>query len=386
MKSIGVVTSSRADYGILKHLIQELNMESYFNVSLIVTGAHLSESFGKTISEIEQDKNTIAKKIAIMGFEKDESTSIIMSNAMVEFGKYFDKNRLDLIILLGDRYEIFAVAIAAVNAKVPIAHLHGGETTIGAIDELYRHAITKLSCLHFTSTKKYRERVIQLGESPEKVFNVGALGVENAKKAIGCSGFKAKEYLSIDSNKPFILVTYHAETLSNFSPEEQITSLLEAFGSFSDMSFVFTKANADEGGVIINDSIKKAVALHPDWYYFDSLGTPYYQLVAQQSVAVVGNSSSGIIEIPTLKVPTINIGDRQYGRIQANSIINCLCKKDSIINAIQKASTKEFKDVVANAINPYEGSATSKQISKIIKDMLLQNKVSVKKNFYDMDG
>jgi len=386
MKRIAILTAARAEYGLLKPLILALKREVFFAVDIIVTGMHLSPDYGLTYQEIEQDGIDIAKKIPlVMESDTAEGISRTMGSALISFGSYFEQNKPDMLIVLGDRYETIAVCLAATNARIPIAHLYGGETTEGAIDEAYRHAISKMSYLHFTSTNEYRNRVIQLGESPERVFNVGALGIENVFSVPLMSVEDLKESLLVRLDKAYAIVTFHPVTLEDSSAEEQTAELIKAVDAFPEMSFIFTKANADAGGRIINKMIDELVARKSNCIAVTSLGMRRYLSVVKHSVVVIGNSSSGIIEAPSLGVPTVNIGDRQRGRLQADSIINCLPKSKDIKEAINKSLSKEFSEKVKKTINPYGEGRVSDKIVIVIKEHLLRGNINLKKQFYDMN-
>lgn len=385
-KRVCIVTATRAEYGLLKPIIQKFIDESEIDTQVVVTGAHLSSEFGSTYKEIENDGIKIDDKIEIL-LSSDTASSISksMGLALIGFADYFEKSKPDLIILLGDRYETLAVAIAAANQMVPIVHLYGGETTEGAIDECFRHAITKFSYLHFTSTEEYRRRVIQLGEHPDRVFHVGAIGIENIINLDLLSRKDIEEYLGLSNGDEYALVTFHPVTLESESFEEQILQLLEACRLMKDIKFIFTKANADSGGRIINYYIDKYSAENSNIISFDSLGQIRYLSAIKYCSVVIGNSSSGIIEAPSFGVPTINIGDRQKGRTQADSIINCEPTTEQIIDAINLSISNNFADKARNATNPYEKSETLSNITKIIKEYIFNEKINLKKKFYDYE-
>ena len=390
-KHIAVATSTRADYGILKPLIGRLKKEKEFSAGLLVTGMHLSESFGMTVQEIEHDGNPIDARLSVLE-EGDlpQDISGTMANTLRSFAKYFSACKPDLLVVLGDRYEILSVCIAAMNEGIPIAHLHGGETTEGAIDECVRHSITKMSYLHFTATEKYRERVIQLGESPERVFCVGALGVENAC----CMPLMAEEALRGElglTEAPYISVTFHPVTMEQGQAEKQVQELLAAMDGFSaehkTVQYVVTKANADAGGRSINRILEEYAENHDNVHLYTSLGMYRYLSSLKYCAFVLGNSSSGIIEAPSFGVPTVNIGDRQKGRIQAESVVNCLPEKNEILSAMRKAMSDEWQEYCHGVENPYGKGDTSERIVEVVKDYLLNEKISLKKSFYDIgDG
>ncbi|WP_070001145.1 UDP-N-acetylglucosamine 2-epimerase [Cellulosilyticum sp. I15G10I2] len=383
MKKICVVTGSRAEYGLLRPLIQKIEKDRDLSLQLIATGMHLANTFGLTYKEIEQDGYTLDAKIE-MNLNSDTSVGICksMGLGMMGFCEAYARLAPDMVVLLGDRYEIFTAASAAMISRLPIAHIHGGEITEGAYDDSMRHCVTKMSYLHFTSTESYRKRVIQLGETPERVYNVGALGVENIKKMEFLSQKALEEHLDFSLNGPIALVTFHPVTLEINSAQVQFQNILRALDHFKALKVVFTKANSDTDHSIINQMIdtyaaqnkKRAVA-------FTSLGVLKYLSLMKYSAVIIGNSSSGIIEAPSLKVPTVNIGDRQKGRVQARSIIHCDHSEEGIRDTIQKVLHAEV-DVKA-FLNPYEKEGTSTQIITLIKEVLSES-INLKKCFYDL--
>lgn len=386
-KRICVLTASRADYGLLKPIIAKLNNVEEFDVKIVATGAHLSPEFGLTYKEIEKDDFVIDKKIEmLLSADSPSSISKSMGIAMIGFADYFEELNPDSLIALGDRYETLAVVIVAMNQRIPIIHLYGGETTEGAIDESIRHAITKLSYLHFTSTKEYRNRVIQLGEDPERVYNVGAIGIENIMNKRLLSREDIASELGVSLSKPYALVTYHPVTLEKNSGEKQTKELLEACKEYSILNFVFTKANADAEGRTINHLIDEYARNCDNIISFTSLGALKYLSALKYSSMVIGNSSSGLVEAPSFGVPTINIGDRQKGRLQASSVINCNATRESIRKALDLASSKEFLDKASKTVNPYGDGNTSDKIIEVIKDYILYDKINIMKKFYDYEA
>lgn len=392
-KCICIVTSSRAEYGILKPLMQKLLLEPQLNIKIAVTGTHLSEQFGNTFQEIEKDGIPIDKKIPILTEENSFiEISKTLASAIEKFAEYFHNTSPDMLILLGDRYEIMGVALAAMNEQIPIAHLHGGETTEGAIDEGIRHSITKLSYLHFTSTEEHRKRVIQLGEAPERVFNVGALGVENVLNTELYSYQELMDELKLDKNKPYALVTYHPVTLEQHSAYQDsllsaLKQLLEALEEFPDMQYIITKANADAGGRKINEYLDQYAKSNAAIHLFTSLGMKRYLSAVKYSMFVIGNSSSGIIEVPSFHIPTIDIGIRQKGRMCAASVLHCNETKAEIIETIKKARQPQFLTLCKQTENPYGKGDTSTHIVEIIKQKLLKDSkesIDLRKKFYDI--
>lgn len=385
MKKFCILTATRAEYGLLKPLILALKKEDLFDVDIVATGMHLSPEYGLTYQEIEQNGIEIAEKIPLqMDSDTAEGISQTMASALSGFGTYFQNHKPDILIVLGDRYETIAVCLAATNARIPIAHLYGGETTEGAADEAYRHAITKMSYLHFTSTEAYRSRVIQLGESPERVFAVGALGIENILSVPLMSLLELEENLSFQLGETYAVVTFHPVTLEISTAEEQIEALLSAIETFPEMRFIFTKANADADSRIINQKIDQFVLKRSNCLAITSLGMRRYLSAVKHSAVVIGNSSSGLIEVPSLNVPTVNIGDRQKGRLQADSIINCPPNSDEIIKAIQESLTDEFKQKAKATVNPYGDGNTSAKIVVALKEYMIDGKMNLKKKFYDL--
>ncbi len=386
MKKVCIITATRAEYGLLIPIIHQVLEDKQLELQLVVTGTHLSSQHGLTYKEIQRDGFTINEKIDVqMNSDSQIGISKTMGLIMISFAECFKRLMPDMVIILGDRYEMMAIASVATVLKIPICHMYGGETTEGAFDEAFRHSITKMSYLHFTSTEAYRKRVIQLGEDPQRVFNVGATGVENIKKIRLLSKEQIEEQIHFRIDDKTLLVTFHPETLEKDTAEEQFKALLTAINELKECKVIFTNANADIDGNIINHLIKEYVINHEDKAIsFSSLGQLRYLSVMKYVGAVVGNSSSGIIEAPSLGTPTVNIGDRQKGRIRANTVIDCLNNKESIVNAIYKALSKEFKDKIKQIENPYEGKDTSTEIISIIKKHFTQNNVNLKKTFYNI--
>ncbi len=383
MKKICVITATRAEYGLLKSLMTELRNEDLFQLQTLVTGAHLSPEFGLTYKQIEADGFAIDEKVEML-LSADTGISIVksMGIGMIGYADVLSKLSPDAIVILGDRYEMLAVASSASALKIPIIHLHGGEITEGAYDDSFRHAITKLSHLHFTSTDVYRERVIQMGEQPHNVHNVGAIGIDNILQLPLISKQELEDTLNIKFKKYNYQVTFHPETLSDISVEEQFQILLNSIEKQKDSFFVFTKSNADTDGRIINQMIDHFVSTHKDiTAAFTSLGNLRFLSVLKVCNAIIGNSSSGIIEAPSLKIATINIGNRQKGRIQASSIINVEVDEDQISQAIQKTQNIQFIDTLKKVNNPNGNGNTTSKIINIIKNVDLKSLVI--KKFYD---
>lgn len=386
MKTITVLTATRAEYGLLSPIIHALIECGDFLVKVVVTGAHLSPEFGLTYKEIIDDGVEIDKEVEIL-LSSDTPSAITksMGLAMMGFADYFADNRPDALLVLGDRYEVLAVCCAAMNARIPIIHLYGGETTEGAIDEAIRHSITKMSYLHLTSTEAYRKRVIQLGEAPERVVTVGAIGIENifGKKLMEKSELEAS--LGIQLDCPYSVVTFHPVTLEDRSAEQQCAELLAAVEAHSEMKYIFTKANADSDGRIINRMISDYAAGHRNVFLFESLGMVRYLSSLKYAYMVIGNSSSGLVEVPSFGIPTINIGMRQKGRIRADSVIDCEPLRENICKAIEKAGSESFRNICKQTKNPYGDGNTSKKVIAAINEMMKPDTVNLKKVFYDLN-
>lgn len=385
MKRICIVTATRAEYGLLKPVIEKIYQSEMAELKLVVTGMHLSTEFGLTYKEIEEDGYPIDQKIEML-LSSDTPTGITksMGVALMGFADYFSVNRPDMVVILGDRYEMLMVAAAAMMTKIPIAHLHGGEKTEGAVDEAIRHSITKMSQLHFTATEEYRRRVIQLGEQPERVYNVGALGVENARKVSLLGKEELEHQIGFHFSKPTIMITYHPVTLEMLTSKGQFADILSVISNHKEISVIFTKANADADGRIINQMIDEYVRENSDRCAgYSSLGRRRYLSALQYVDAVLGNSSSGLIEVPSFHIPTINIGDRQRGRVCAESVIQCRNTVQEIERALQKALSEEFRKSLTMMQNPYEKEGTSDKIVEIISNVL-NNGIEMKKTFYDI--
>lgn len=379
-KTICVVTATRAEYGLLSPLIREVEKSDKFNMRLVVTGTHLSHEFGYTKNNIIDDGFEISEEIDCV-ISNDSPSSIGKTAALALTGltDAFSRLKPDLIILLGDRYEILSAAIAASFCHIPVAHLHGGEITEGAYDEGFRHAITKLSHLHFTSSEEHRNRVIQMGEDPDYVFNVGAIGLDNIKNISPLSREDLQDQLGIKFKKKNILVTLHPETMNPGSSEKNVGILLECLSELEDTFIVFTGTNADSEGRIINKKLKEYASNSDNSIFIDSLGQLKYISMLHIVDAVVGNSSSGIIEAPSFGIPTINIGDRQKGRLRADSVIDVAWNIDSIHYAIKVQSSGVFLGE-----NPYGNGNTSELIMKYLTG-LSWNQIYFHKKFYDIN-
>lgn len=382
-KKICVVTGSRAEYGLLRNVIKLIKSEPTMQLQIIATGSHLVEKFGSTYKEILEDEINIDFKIDILDdVINEQTTSIAMGKVQTEVSKVLQETKTDLLLVLGDRYEILSAVIAALLCKIPVAHIHGGEITTGAFDDSIRHAITKMSHLHFVATEKSKKRVLQLGEKPETVFNFGGLGVDAIKSNEFVSKEEIQKVTGIKFGEKNLLITYHPETMSRKSPREQITILLDALAKKNGINFIFTGVNADPGSNEITNEIKKFVELKSNASYCSSLGQRNYLSTILYCDGVVGNSSSGILEVPTLKKATINIGKRQLGREMAESVISCELDSDSIAKAIDDIYSKNFKVVLSKVSNPYGRGGASLKIFEEIKKTDLGSLVA--KSFHDL--
>lgn len=386
MKKICVVTGTRAEYGLLKPLIKRINEDTDVELQLVVTGMHLSPEFGLTYKEIEEDGYTITEKNEML-LSSDTPNGITKSIglAIIGFADIFTRIQSDIVVLLGDRFETYAAATAAMIHRIPIAHIHGGELTEGAIDDAIRHSITKMSTLHFTSTEEYRRRVIQLGEQPERVYCVGALGVENIKSQTLMEKEELENSIGFSLDKPFVLVTYHPVTLEEDTAKIQFENLLHALSEIGMYKVIFTKSNADTEGRVINQLIDEYVKQNEkNAIAFTSLGMKRYLSAMKYAEMVIGNSSSGLLETPSFHIPTVNIGMRQQGRVKADSVIDCGYSKENIKEAIQKAEQMKKSRHLETIQNPYAGKDTSKNILDAIKIYMSKHSTVIKR-FYDID-
>ena len=382
-RKICIITGTRAEYGLLKPLMDRIINDSDFILQVIVTGAHLSSEFGHTISHIENDGIPVAEKVEmLLGSDTPVGIAKSMGLGLIGLAEAYTRLKPDIIVLLGDRYEILCAAAAALIQKIPIAHIHGGEITEGAFDESIRHAVTKLSHYHFTAAEQYRKRVIQLGEDPNKVFNVGAIGLDAIKSFQLFTRAQLESDLKIRFRKQNFLVTFHPATLELQTAQEQFTELLNALSHFKGTFKIFTKANADTGGRLINKMLAEFVEDHSNHaVLFDSLGQLRYISIMKLCDAVIGNSSSGIIEAPFLKIPTVNIGDRQKGRIKADSIIDCIPEQNVIEKSVRAALESSFRLRLENLKTHYGNGTASDNIVSILKHCSLD----VRKPFHDIE-
>ena len=382
-RKICVVTGTRAEFGLMRWLMQSIKDDPELTLQVIATGMHLSPEFGLTYREIEQAGFGIDRKVEMLT-SSDTSVGIAKSMGLgtIGFADALSDLQPDLIVVLGDRFEILAAVTAALVARIPVAHLHGGETTEGAFDEAIRHSITKMSHLHFVAAEDYRRRVIQLGEHPDRVFLVGGLGSDAIMR------MKLLERPALEASLDFqfgprnLLVTFHPVTLENQSSEQQMAELLQALSELQDTHLIFTMPNADTGSRKLAEMVDAFVATHPNARAYVSLGQLRYLSCIQYVDGVVGNSSSGLAEVPSFRKGTVNIGDRQKGRLMADSVINCLPVKRSITDALTMLYDPGFRVGLANAINPYGEGGASERILNVIKSIALDG--LTKKSFHDL--
>ena len=385
MRKICFITGTRAEYGLLSRLMKMAQDDASTQLQLIATNMHLSPKYGNTYQEIARDGFSIDKKIHILEERKDDANATLksMAKALEGFADAYDELKPDLVVVLGDRYEILAAATAALIERIPIAHIHGGEITEGAYDDAIRHSITKMSHLHFASTEEYRKRIIQLGEQPDTVWYVGAIGVENIKKLPLMDKEEIEESIQFKLDGNTLLVTYHPVTLGAHSAEHDIKEFLAALEERKDLRIVFTMPNSDTGAQAIVDAINAFVANNRDRAVsYKSLGVKRYLSVMKYVGAVVGNSSSGLVEVPSFGIPTLNIGDRQKGRIAADSVCNCDTDKASILQGLDTIMSPVFKQKAAATHNPYDKEGTAQAIFNVLCTYPL--KQLKQKHFYDI--
>lgn len=379
---ISIITSTRADFGLLKNLIFEIKKNKNFSISVIASGSHFSKQFGETYKEIIKHKIKINKKIIFKSIPDDENgVSKVFGECVKKSSKILKKIRPDLLIVLGDRYEILASVISANFLKIPVAHIHGGELTFGAIDDAFRHSITKMSHIHFTANDVYRKRVIQLGENPKNVFVVGGLGVDSLFKTKFLTKKELENKYNLKFKKKNLIVCFHSETSNNHSSKKQIKEILSAIKTLKDTLIIFTMPGADIGNNIIKKEIKKFTKKNANSIFFESLGQVNYFSFLRQVDAIIGNSSSGILEMPYLQKATVNLGSRQMGRLHSKSIINVEINKRDILKSFKKIYSKGFKKSIKKSKKFYGDGRASVQIVKILKNIKLKN--LFQKKFFD---
>lgn len=386
MKKICVVTATRAEFSALLPLIKKIQNDDAFQLQIVATGMHLSPEFGLTYREIEENGFVIDEKVEML-LSSDTPVGIAKSMGLMSIGiaDAFFRLQPDMLVILGDRYEMIPVASCANLFHIPITHISGGEITEGAIDDNFRHVLTKLSHLHFTSTEGHRNRVIQMGEMPERVFSVGELGIENLKNLNLLSIDILAREIEFNLDTDYCVCTFHPVTLEKNTAAVQFQSLLDALETQQNLKVIFTKCNADTGGRIVNQMIDDVVAQNSERYIaFTSMGVLRYLSAVQSCQFVIGNSSSGLLEAPSFHVPTVNIGDRQKGRTRGKTVIDCLPTTEDITNAIDLARTLGFRQSIANETNPYGDGVTSVKMIDILKQFLYRDTIDVQKKFYDL--
>lgn len=382
-RKICVVTGTRAEYGLLRWVMQGIKDDNELTLQVIATGMHLSPEYGLTYHEIERDGFRIDRKVEMLT-SSDTPVGIAksMGLGMIGFADALNELRPDLIVVLGDRFEIFAAVAAAMVARIPVAHLHGGEKTEGAFDEALRHSITKMSHLHFVAAEEYRRRVIQLGEQPERVFLVGGLGIDNIQRLKLLDRAELETSLDLKLGQKNLLITFHPVTLETATAADQMAELLAALGKLKDTQLIFTLPNADTDGRVLTKMVKQFVAQHLNAHAYTSLGQLRYLSCIAHVDGVVGNSSSGLLEVPSLRKGTINIGDRQRGRLQAASVLNCQPTRQSIAAALERLYDTDFQASLSQVVNPYGEGGASEKVVQTIKNYAIDG--IAKKAFYDL--
>ena len=381
MRSICVVTATRAEYGLLRPVVQKLAASADLQLRLVVTGAHLCPRLGQTVTEIEKDGFAIDARLPIFTDDAAEPVAQTIARTLTVFDEYFAQNTPDCLLVLGDRFEIFAVATAAAARHIPIAHISGGDVTLGAADEYYRHCISKMAAVHFASCADSAARLVRLGETPDRVFCVGGLGDENIRTLPKLSREALCASTGFALMQPFALVTYHPETSADAgSPAAQSQALCRAMEAVPGIFWLMTGSNADAGGQVCSDTLRAFAAAHPDRAGFvQNLGLQRYLSAMQYASLVAGNSSSGVVETPTFQVPTVNIGKRQAGRLVCANVLGCAPDADAIAETMRKALSPEFAAIAATAKSPYNGGDTSAKICAVLRSF----DFSAPKSFYD---
>ncbi len=382
-RKVCVVTGSRAEYGLLRWVMEGIRDSATLELQVIVTGMHLAPRFGSTSNEIERDGIAIDLKVDLE-LDSDTPTGIAksMGLGLAKFGVALDELKPDVMVVLGDRFELLVAVAAAQVARVPVAHLHGGELTAGAFDDAFRHAITKMSHLHFVAAEAYRKRVIQLGEQPSTVFLVGGLGLDGVRRIELLDRAALESELEFTLAARNLLVTFHPVTLDEDAGKAQMTELLAALDEVADTNIIFTMPNADTGGSELAGMVEKYVATRPHARAYVSLGQLRYLSCIAQADAVVGNSSSGLIEAPAFRKGTVNIGDRQSGRLRAASVIDCEPNRKAIVAAVEQIYSPRFREKLASVVNPYGEGGASEKIVKVLEEIPLEG--ILKKSFYDL--
>lgn len=384
-RKICVVTGTRAEYGLLRWVMEGIREAPELELQVIATGMHLSPEFGLTYREIEKNGFRIDRKVEML-LSSDTSVGLAksMGIGLIGFGEVLQQLQPDMMLVLGDRFEIFSAVTAAMVARIPVAHLHGGEASEGSIDEPIRHSITKMSHLHFVATDEYRKRVIQLGEHPDRVFTVGGLGIDNIKKLSLLDRSALQVSLDFELGLKNLLITFHPVTLEDKTSAKQMMDLLSALDELEDTNFIFTLTNADTDGRVIIEMINEYVASHSNARAYTSLGQLRYLSCIEHVDGVLGNSSSGLLEVPSFAKGTINIGDRQRGRIKAESVIDCSPDRESIAVALKKLYSKEFQLILKTVQNPYGEGGASDRVVKALREIPLEG--ILKKRFFDLNS
>lgn len=386
MNKVAVVTATRAEYGLLAPVLKELRKyeSEELKIELIVTGTHLSESYGNTAVEIKADGMRMDHVVEISVASATEiDISRNQAAALLKFTELFMEQSYNAVLLLGDRYETLSIAIAAGNTRTPVFHLCGGDTTEGILDEWIRHAITKISYLHFVTNQESKKRVIQLGEHPDRVFNYGSTSIDNILKLADMTKREALSAIGLKECR-YAIGTYHPVTMEGGNVEEPIACFTKVMENFPDIHFIITKSNADQGGARINELLDEAKKRVSNMDVFTSLGVRRYLSLMKHAEFVIGNSSSGIIETPAFHVPTVNIGDRQRGRLQSESIINCAMDTESICKAIEIALSDRHRAICKAIVSPYGDGHSAERIAKKVLETI-NERIDLKKSFYDLD-
>jgi GDP/UDP-N,N'-diacetylbacillosamine 2-epimerase (hydrolysing) len=382
-RKICVVTGARSDFGLLRFLMEDVKECPSLELQVIVTGMHLLQEFGSTYIEVEKCFDVDYKVDTLLTSDTPVAITRSMGYGLIGMADAFDKLSPEIVVLLGDRFEILPAAIAAVMKKIPLAHIHGGETTEGAIDESLRHAITKLANIHFVAAESYRRRVIQMGESPERVFMVGGLGVDAIDRITFLERAELEKRLNLTFNKRNLLITFHPATLESESSAVQMQAVLDVLDGLTNTSLIFTFPNADTGGRNLMMQVKRFAENRPHVFAYESMGQQGYLSCLRQMDGIIGNSSSGLLEAPALGVPTVNIGSRQKGRLVATSVINCDPERDEIARSIEYIYDPEFRSKLQNTISPYGKGGASNRILEVLKNFPLNGLLS--KPFHNID-
>jgi UDP-N-acetylglucosamine 2-epimerase (non-hydrolysing)/GDP/UDP-N,N'-diacetylbacillosamine 2-epimerase (hydrolysing) len=379
VRTIGVVTTSRADYGLYRPILRRIQEDPELDLYLFVSGMHLSPEFGMTVQAIEEDGFEVGDRIEmLLSSETPEGISKAMGLGTIGFAQAFARRRPDILLVLGDRFEMHAAVVAALPFKLPVAHIHGGELTEGAIDDAIRHSITKLSHLHFVATETYAQRVVQMGEEPWRVVVSGAPGLDNLREIELLSREELEERYGVDLRDPFFLVTYHPVTLEYEQTERQIDALLGALEEI-DAKLVFTYPNADMGSRLIVDLVQEFAACHQRAELFVSLGTQGYFSMMSHAAMMIGNSSSGIIEAASFNLPVVNVGSRQNGRVRGANVIDVGCSREGISSGVAQASIVDFRESISDLVNPYGDGGAADRILGRLKHVELDKTLLLKR-------